>query len=169
MNEGTAKINLKLIIIWELSEKALSGYDILKSMSAQGKKAPSPGSLYPILHDLHDDGLVSVQEEGKRKIYSLTKKGKNFLKKMNDLHSKSVAKMMSQLGGIAKDEELEYYRKMNELSYDTRKDMFSDMDILGPLQDAMIDVYKTKNPKLRKEMRKIIIETTSKISLKVKK
>ena len=169
MNDGTAKINLKLIILWELSDKPLSGYDIIKNMKLQGKKAPSPGSLYPILHDLHDDNLVSYVEEGKRKVYSLTKKGKSFLKKMNDLHTKSVSKMMEQMGRIAKGEELSYYERMNSLSDTYKKEMFSDMDILGPLQDVLIDVYESKNTRLRKEMRKILKDATSKIYSKVKR
>ena len=169
MNDGTARINLKLVILWELSDKSLSGYDIIKNMTAQGKKAPSPGSLYPILHDLHDDDLVSYVEEGKRKVYSLTKKGKSFLKKMNDLHTKSVSKMMEQMGSIAKGEELNYYERMNSLSAEYKKEMFSDMDILGPLQDALIDVYELNDKKIRKEMRKILKDATSKIHSKVKR
>ena len=168
MNDGTAKINLKLIILWELSENSLSGYDIIKKMKGKGMKAPSPGSLYPILHDLHNEKLLSVNEEGKKKIYSLTKKGKLFLKKMNDLHSKSVSEMMSQLGRIAKGDELGYYERMNKISEEYRKEMFSDMDVLGPLQDIIITVYETKNNEIRKEMRKIISETTIKIKRKVK-
>ena len=168
MNDGTARINLKLVILWELSEKPLTGYDIIKRMSSQGQKAPSPGSLYPILHDLHNDGLVSVLEEGKRKIYSLTRKGKSFLKKMNDLHTRSVSKMMEQMGRIAKGDELSYYERMNSLSENYKKEMFSDMDVLGPLQDIIVDVYKSKDTKARKEMRKVIISATRKISSKVK-
>ncbi len=168
MNEGTARVNLKLLILWELSEKSMSGYDIIKGMKVQGKKAPSPGSLYPILHDLHNDNLVSLEEEGKKKIYSLTKKGRLFLKKMNDLHTKSVSQMMSQLGRIAKGDELSYYERMNSLSDTYKKEMFSDMDILGPLQDALIDVYELKDTKLRLEMRRILKEATLKIKKKVK-
>jgi DNA-binding PadR family transcriptional regulator len=169
LNEGTAKVNLKLIVLWELSDEPLSGYDIIKRLEAQGRKAPSPGSLYPILHDLHNNSLVSVTEEGKKKIYFLTKEGKAFLRKMNTIHSRSVSRMMAELGKIAKEDELGYYERLNSLSDKYKKEMISDMDVLGPLQDAIIDVYKKKNGTARKHMRKIIKDATMMIQSKVKK
>ncbi|MFT4309217.1 MAG: PadR family transcriptional regulator [Candidatus Woesearchaeota archaeon] len=167
MNEATAKINLKMVILWEISDGPISGYDIIKNLSSKGMKAPSPGSLYPILHDLNNQGLVSFKEDGKKKVYSLTAKGRSFMKKMNNLHKKSVEQMMSQLSTIAGQDDITYYERLNSLSRDYKKEMLSDLDVLGPLQDAIIRVYETKDIKTRKYMRKLLSDTTLKLKRKV--
>lgn len=57
-----------------ISELAQHGYDI------------SPGTLYPILHEMRDNGLLVVSEDvvhGKvRKIYRTTEKGEAVLSQM---------------------------------------------------------------------------------------
>jgi DNA-binding PadR family transcriptional regulator len=57
--------------LWFIEELKRHGYDI------------SPGTLYPILHSLEEDGLLQSQEQvvdGKvRKYYRITSKGKKTL------------------------------------------------------------------------------------------
>lgn len=40
---------------------------------------PSPGSVYPILQQLQDEGLVSVQESDGRRVFSLTDAGRAYV------------------------------------------------------------------------------------------
>ena len=49
----------------------ITGYQFSKLCKQQGIIL-SPGSIYPLLHELLDEGLVKVRIDGKRKIYSLT-------------------------------------------------------------------------------------------------
>ena len=59
---------------WMLDELREHGYEV------------SPGTLYPVLHELKDDGLLSVSSNlvgGKiRKIYRITDKGQKILDRM---------------------------------------------------------------------------------------
>jgi DNA-binding PadR family transcriptional regulator len=40
---------------------------------------PSPGSVYPLLQQLEDEGLIRLQETPERKVYELTEAGRTWL------------------------------------------------------------------------------------------
>jgi DNA-binding PadR family transcriptional regulator len=40
---------------------------------------PSPGSIYPVLQQLQDEGLVTVAEDGGRRVFSLTGAGQEYV------------------------------------------------------------------------------------------
>ena len=67
---------LKSYIIKLLRSSPKHGYDIIKLIESETGWKPSPGGIYPILHDLEKRGLVIKFKEGKRKYYKLTKEGK---------------------------------------------------------------------------------------------
>ncbi len=76
-------VNLRHLVLGLLTKKALTGYDIkvfLESFSWL-IGSPSCGSLYPTLHALRDDKLVTQEVESSRKIYSITATGRQELKK----------------------------------------------------------------------------------------
>ena len=66
-------------------DNGIYGLEMIKELESHGYKI-SPGTLYPILHDLEKNKLLIVKEknvDGKiRKIYHPTKKGKETLKKL---------------------------------------------------------------------------------------
>ena len=70
---------LKYAILEILSKRKASGYDIIKTVYEQtGMIKPSAGAVYPTLNSLRKEGLISYKKEGRRKVYYLTKKGKQF-------------------------------------------------------------------------------------------
>jgi DNA-binding PadR family transcriptional regulator len=75
---------LVLWIIFLLQKRSMSGYEIIKEIkSSTSHWKPTTGAIYPTLHMLKKNGLIKIEEKGKRKkkIYSLTKEGKIFFKK----------------------------------------------------------------------------------------
>jgi DNA-binding PadR family transcriptional regulator len=66
-----------------LKERALNGYQIMQELESRshGVWRPSPGSVYPTLQLLEDEGLVSAQESGDGKTFKLTGKGETWLTK----------------------------------------------------------------------------------------
>ena len=74
--------HLKIIVLKNLSKGELSGYDLMKAIQKAGFSRPSAGSIYPLLEDLSINGLVSKREAGRKKIYSLTRKGRLILAEM---------------------------------------------------------------------------------------
>ena len=61
-----------------LSEGPLNGYQIMQEIERRSNGAwrPSPGSVYPALAQLEDEGLVRIDELGERRVYVLTDAGR---------------------------------------------------------------------------------------------
>lgn len=60
-----------------LAEGPLNGYQIMQEieMRSDGAWRPSPGSVYPALAQLEDEGLVRAEKAGDRRTYVLTEAG----------------------------------------------------------------------------------------------
>lgn len=74
---------LALFILHSLSQQPKSGYELLKEIEVktEGVWVPSKGTLYPILNQLADEGLIRVGEIAKRSkhIFELTQHGEEIL------------------------------------------------------------------------------------------
>lgn len=70
--------DVRIAILALLAERPMHGYQIINEISERsgGAWKPSPGSVYPTLQLLADEGLVHVEEAGDRKTYSLTDTGR---------------------------------------------------------------------------------------------
>jgi DNA-binding PadR family transcriptional regulator len=60
-----------------LAEAPRNGYQIIQEITerSHGIWRPSPGSVYPALQQLEDEGLVRAEEDGGRRTYRLTEHG----------------------------------------------------------------------------------------------
>ncbi|MFE1470170.1 PadR family transcriptional regulator [Nocardiopsis dassonvillei] len=80
---------LRLYLLKLLDENPRHGYEIISLLRDRflGVYSPSPGTIYPRLARLEEEGLVTHTEEGGRKVYSLTDKGREELRERdNDLN-----------------------------------------------------------------------------------
>src|SRR5271165_3915627 len=61
-----------------LAEEPRNGYQIMQEVEKRsgGVWRPSPGSVYPALQQLEDEGLIRVEEVDGRKLYALTDSGR---------------------------------------------------------------------------------------------
>ena len=59
----------------------MHGYEVMKALEEQtrGCYTPSPGTVYPTLQWLEDEGLVRSEEREGKKVYSITESGEAFL------------------------------------------------------------------------------------------
>ena len=92
--------DLKFVILDLLQETPRHGYDIIRVLEERfhGLYSPSPGSVYPTLQLLEDQGYVtSTQQDGKR-VYSITDDGKKFLLDQNEAAQGARARMHGQWG-----------------------------------------------------------------------
>ena len=83
---GTRRVvrkgELKFVLLRLLSDEPMHGYELMRRLEEEsgGLYTPSPGSVYPTLQLLEDQGYVSsTQEDGKR-VYRLTSLGRDFLR-----------------------------------------------------------------------------------------
>jgi DNA-binding PadR family transcriptional regulator len=61
-----------------LAEEPRNGYQIMQEVQERsgGVWSPSPGSVYPALQQLEDEGLISTHEGDGRKLFALTDEGR---------------------------------------------------------------------------------------------
>jgi DNA-binding PadR family transcriptional regulator len=71
------KGDVRTAVLALLAEKPMHGYQIIQQIEERsgGSWKPSPGSVYPTLQLLADEGLIKAEEAGGRKTYSLTPEG----------------------------------------------------------------------------------------------
>jgi DNA-binding PadR family transcriptional regulator len=64
-----------------LNEEPRNGYQIMQEVQerSDGVWRPSPGSVYPALQQLEDEGLIRSQESDGRKLFQLTDAGRDYV------------------------------------------------------------------------------------------
>ncbi len=70
--------DVRAAVLTLLLERPMHGYQIISEIGERsgGSWKPSPGSVYPTLQMLTDEGLLKAEESGGRKTYSLTDEGR---------------------------------------------------------------------------------------------
>ena len=95
--EGAPRGLLKFIVLKFLSEKPISGVEIVERINQEtkGKWKPSPGSIYPLLSWLHQKGFISgsSRNDSTIKQYTLTSEGRAFFKEQVTLGQSFLEKM----------------------------------------------------------------------------
>jgi DNA-binding PadR family transcriptional regulator len=64
-----------------LAEEPRNGYQLMQEIEqrSEGAWRPSPGSVYPVLAQLEDEGLVRTGERDGRRVHELTDAGRAWL------------------------------------------------------------------------------------------
>ncbi len=94
---------VKYVILRLLEEKPRHGYEIMKALEERlgGWYSPSPGTVYPTLQLLEDQGYVrAVETEGKR-VYHITPEGQAFLHEHREVTDDIFDRLRDVVGGFA--------------------------------------------------------------------
>jgi DNA-binding PadR family transcriptional regulator len=87
---------IRLHLLYHASKKAVFGLEMIRELEHHGYQL-SPGTLYPILHNLEKEGYLISEKQvfnGKvRKYYQATDSGKEALKEA----SKKVIELMQEI------------------------------------------------------------------------
>jgi DNA-binding PadR family transcriptional regulator len=73
-----SRLNVRPAVLALLLERPMHGYEIIQELDSRtnGIWRPSPGSVYPTLQLLEDEGLIEAEAQGGRKSYHLTDAGR---------------------------------------------------------------------------------------------
>ena len=79
--------DMKYVILKLLKDTPRHGYEVMKELEEQmhGCYSPSPGTVYPTLQWLEDEGLVVAKEVDGKKVYEITDAGRTFLDEHRDM------------------------------------------------------------------------------------
>ncbi|MET9508291.1 PadR family transcriptional regulator [Streptomyces flavidovirens] len=70
--------DVRASILTLLADRPMHGYEMIQEISERsgGAWRPSPGSVYPTLQLLEDEGLIVSESEGGKKLFTLTDAGR---------------------------------------------------------------------------------------------
>jgi DNA-binding PadR family transcriptional regulator len=97
-----------------LAEEPRNGYQIMQEIEerSDGVWRASPGSVYPALAQLEDEGLIRSEEHGERKLFALTDAGRALLEERDA----DTPAPWEQMSGDVSSEAHELGRLMRELA-----------------------------------------------------
>ena len=135
--------DIRTAILIELAVEPMHGYQLIQAIETRsgGTWKPSPGSIYPTLQLLADEGLVSATQEGERKVYSLTETGRTAAAETASAPHpsesrrgwdsdraalpKSGAKLAQAIGQVATSGSREQQDRAAEIIDETRKKLYA--------------------------------------------
>jgi DNA-binding PadR family transcriptional regulator len=131
--------DVRAAILALLAEQPRNGYQIMQELEqrSRGMWRPSPGSVYPALQQLQDEGLIRDEAEGGGRTYHLTDAGREYVKAHPD----------------------EVRAPWEEAS---EEDEESGRELLGTLRDMAVAIWqisRTGTASQQAEARKVLEET----------
>jgi DNA-binding PadR family transcriptional regulator len=95
--------DVRAAILAVLAEQPMNGYQIIQEIAERsgGVWKPSPGSIYPTLQQLEDEGLVTADAEVGRRTFTLTDEGRAYVAE----HADEVSAPWEAMGAPPEDDE----------------------------------------------------------------
>jgi DNA-binding PadR family transcriptional regulator len=74
--------DMQAAILGLLAEQPMHGYQVIQELANRsgGAWTPGPGSVYPTLQAMEEQGLVAGEQDGSRRVFSLTDAGREALR-----------------------------------------------------------------------------------------
>lgn len=87
----------RYVLLDALRDGPKHGYEIIKALEekSSGQYVPSPGTVYPTMQYLEDQGLVRADQAAERRVYHLTPEGQTEL----DAHADDLADFWQRFSG----------------------------------------------------------------------
>jgi DNA-binding PadR family transcriptional regulator len=88
--------DVRAAVLVLLAEQPMHGYQLIQEIAERsgGVWQPSPGSIYPVLQQLEDEGLVLIEQTEGRKVANLTEAGRAYVEE-NHAEFEEVWKVLS--------------------------------------------------------------------------
>jgi len=100
---------LDLLILRRLMDAPSSGHDLMQYIIKKHMVYLSPGVVYSTLYSLERKGFVEAKPRVKKRVYSINRKGENFIKEyqasLNDI-VKFAADFFRDLAAIGRQEKI---------------------------------------------------------------
>jgi DNA-binding PadR family transcriptional regulator len=152
------KSNIKLCALKELSARSISGYDLMKKFRESGMHT-SPGYIYPLLNDLEKKGIIRSRMSGRRKMYTLTAKGKRLAIDLEKNRQLMFTKFTKILGLIGEREEAKDFINSKKSLMDNPA-FFREALLIKGLKDSLFDIVSKGDKEDMLKARKILMETS---------
>jgi DNA-binding PadR family transcriptional regulator len=110
----TARGDIRAAVLALVAEQPRHGYEIIQQIAERtgGSWRPSPGSVYPTLNQLEDEGLVRVEQADGRRVVHLTEAGTAYVAE----HRAELDAVWSSVGAPDDDEASELWKQLQQLN-----------------------------------------------------
>src|SRR5487761_1982256 len=97
--------DVRAAVLVLLEEQPRNGYQLIQELSERSNEAwrPSPGSIYPVLQQLEDEGLVEVDSTGTGRTYMLSEAGRTLVDQQREQLGKPWESAEIGANGPARD------------------------------------------------------------------
>jgi DNA-binding PadR family transcriptional regulator len=131
--------DIRAAILAVLAEQPMNGYQIIQEITERsgGVWKPSPGSIYPTLQQLEDEGLARTEVQDGRRTFRLTDAGRAYV----DSHTDEMAAVWEAMSPSA-DEETDDVRPL-----------------IGQAAAALWQIMATGSPGQKARAREVLAET----------
>ncbi len=139
MSNSALRGFLSILVLKTLGEGPKSGYTLMRFVHERIGIKPSPGSMYPLLENLSQKGLLKSSKQGKTNTYTLTQKGRNYLESLEEKRGECLCRIT------------EAFRMLSTI---TGEDMQFPLTMVQNLQKGVLP-FKEINPEwsgLREEL-----------------
>jgi DNA-binding PadR family transcriptional regulator len=98
----TSRGDIRAAVLALVAEQPRHGYEIIQEIAERsgGAWRPSPGSVYPTLSQLEDEGLVRVEQTDGRRVVHLTEEGTRYVEE----HREELDAVWASVARVAEDE-----------------------------------------------------------------
>ena len=129
---------MRAAVLLLLNEEPLHGYQLIQQIGerSNGAWTPSPGSVYPVLSQLEDEGLITIERVDGRKTASLTDEGCAYVEE----HREELGSPWDQASG------------------DVREGAFELRDLIWQLGAAAMQVVQTGSQEQVAKAREVLAE-----------
>jgi DNA-binding PadR family transcriptional regulator len=78
--------DVRLAVLMLLAEEPRNGYQLMQTIQerSSGRWRPSPGSVYPTLAQLEDEGLIRATERDGTRLFEITDSGREYLEQRGE-------------------------------------------------------------------------------------
>lgn len=99
MHERIVKNFMDIIILSELRNRPMSGYDVIAYVHNKFRLLVSSGTVYSLLYSLERKGLIEGRWRERKRVYTLTEKGRKNIETLLSLNDKIKSFMLNLLRG----------------------------------------------------------------------
>lgn len=134
--------DLKFMVLSLLEEQPMHGYEVMQRLEEEsgGFYTASPGSVYPVLQMLEDQGYVRVEERDGKKVYHITEEGASFLHENRDRVDDVADRMedfASMFGGRGMGDLTRSFMRLAQVSFDRAMEAAGDRAAVASLREVL--------------------------------
>lgn len=99
MHERIIKSFMDIIVLSELRNGPMSGYDVISYIHNKFRILVSSGTVYSLLYSLEREGLIEGRWNERKRVYTLTEKGKRTIETILNANEKIKSFLLNLLKG----------------------------------------------------------------------